>query len=477
MPLSKVFVRPTLRNNDKVSVTACHEVCEMLIDPAINMWADGPNGTLYAYEMCDACEQETFEIDGVTMSDFVYPSYFERFRAPHSAQFDYLKRISRPFEILPRGYALVREGSEIRHLFGSTEKSRAFAKEDRRWHRSEYRIGTHEAGTDAVDTAYADGARRTNFAVNIEGDDLVARNVVCTWFGGPNDHQDSGETASGVNTKENPNILGCSLPMDGFHHAATDGSPIPRLPWNTFVKVRNLANNREISVPLIDLGPSLFAPSGAAIDLTESAFRLIGGSTDRGKIQVDFVIPGAAQYRHAHAMAAEERLPERASHGMSHDMPKPPIKAFIRSPNVSSRNGTKIDMVVLHFTDGPSAQSAINTFRDPNAQVSAHYIIDKNGDIYQMVEDSDKAWHAKAANPRSIGIEHVALPGEHMAAAQEASSVALVRWLIATYDVSLENIKGHRFAPGNIGTTDCPDHLFGDATEAAVKQWVERQFA
>jgi hypothetical protein len=30
-----------LRNNDKVSVTACHEVCEMLIDPAINMWADG----------------------------------------------------------------------------------------------------------------------------------------------------------------------------------------------------------------------------------------------------------------------------------------------------------------------------------------------------------------------------------------------------------------------------------------------------
>jgi hypothetical protein len=373
-----------LRNNEKVSVTACHEICEMLIDPAINMWADGPDGTLYAYEMCDACEEETFEIDGITMSDFVYPAYFERFRAPNSVQFDYLKRISQPFEILQRGYSLVREGREIRHIFGSSEKSRAFAKEDRRWHRSEYRAGSHEASTGAgTDTVYAQAARRTDFAVNIEGDDLVVRNVVCTWFGGPNDPQDSGETASGVNTKENPNILGCSLPMDGFHHSTTDGSPLPRLPWNTFVKVRNLANSREISVPLIDLGPSLFAPSGAAIDLTESAFRLIGGNTDRGKIQVDFVIPGAAQYRHTHAMSSEERLPERASHGMSHDVPKPAIKAFIRSPNVSSRNGTKIDMVVLHFTDGPSAQSAINTFRDPNSQVSAHYIIDKNGDIYQ----------------------------------------------------------------------------------------------
>jgi len=307
------------------------------------------------------------------------------------------------------------------------------------------------------------------------------RKATCTWFGGPNDDQDSGETASGINTRGNPNILGCSLPMDGFNNASTDGSPIPRLPWKTIVQVKNLANGRTISVPLIDLGPSLDAASGAAIDLTEAAFRMLGGDVNRGHIDVDFVISGGVKFMdrsgrmRTHAMA-EDRLPERAAHGMSHDVPKPPVKEFIRSPNFSSRNGTKIDMIVMHFTETSTASSAINTFLDQSSQVSAHYIIDRNGDIYQMVDDDRKAWHAKAANPRSIGIEHVALPDQEMSPAQEASSAALVAWLLSTYDVPTENIKGHRFAPGNPGTTDCPSHLFGAATEEAVAEWVAKHF-
>src|ERR1700730_15858514 len=50
------------------------------------------------------------------------------------------------------------------------------------------------------------------------------------------------------------------------------------------------------------------------------------------------------------------------AHGVSHGIPKPSIKQFIESPNHSSRNGRAIDMIVLHFTDGPSAKSAINHF-------------------------------------------------------------------------------------------------------------------
>jgi N-acetyl-anhydromuramyl-L-alanine amidase AmpD len=165
------------------------------------------------------------------------------------------------------------------------------------------------------------------------------------------------------------------------------------------------------------------------------------------------------------------------AHGLSHGISKPPVKQFIESPNHSSRNGRTIDMIVLHFTDGPSASSAINHFRQQSSQVSAHYIIDRNGDIYQMVRDSDKAWHAKGANPRSIGIEHVALPDQHMTDDQEKSSVALIKWLIATYSIQTSNILGHRFAPGNIGTTNCPSHLFGAATKAAVDEWVTRHFS
>jgi hypothetical protein len=59
---------------------------------------------------------------------------------------------------------------------------------------------------------------------------------------------------------------------------------------------------------------------------------------------------------------------------------------------------------------------------------------------------------------------------------QEKSSVALIKWLIATYSIPTSNVLGHRFAPGNIGTTDCPSHLFGADTRAAVDDWVARHF-
>ncbi|MGH6834542.1 MAG: hypothetical protein ACREC9_03120 [Methylocella sp.] len=140
LPLSKIFVKTTLEIGDKVSVTACHELAEMLVDPAINLWSDGPNGTLYAYEMCDAVEEEEFSIDGIAMSDFVYPAYFELFRKSNSAQFDYLKRVTKPFQILKGGYSLVRSGRKVVQKFGSKAKERRFQKEDRTQHRTQYRI-------------------------------------------------------------------------------------------------------------------------------------------------------------------------------------------------------------------------------------------------------------------------------------------------------------------------------------------------
>jgi hypothetical protein len=140
LPLSKIFVKTTLSVGDKVSVTACHELAEMMIDPAINLWSDGPLGTLYAYEMCDAVEDEEFLIDGIAMSDFVYPAYFELFHKPKSVQFDYLKKVTKPFQILKGGYSLVRKGTKVTQIFGSKAKERKFQKEDRADHRSQYRI-------------------------------------------------------------------------------------------------------------------------------------------------------------------------------------------------------------------------------------------------------------------------------------------------------------------------------------------------
>src|ERR1035438_1386217 len=54
LPVSKVFVRTTIKNGDLVSVSASHELAEMLVDPAINMMTTGPDPKIiYAYESAD----------------------------------------------------------------------------------------------------------------------------------------------------------------------------------------------------------------------------------------------------------------------------------------------------------------------------------------------------------------------------------------------------------------------------------------
>ena len=153
---------------------------------------------------------------------------------------------------------------------------------------------------------------------------------------------------------------------------------------------------------------------------------------------------------------------------------KPVIKSFIESPNYSWRNGAGIDMIVLHCTASATVEGTISWFLDRESQVSAHYLVDTNGDIYQMVRDECSSWHAKAMNARSIGIEHVGAGIDRLTDAQSRSSAHLVRWLTAAYGIPVANVLGHRFAPGNEGTTDCPGRLFGDATAEAVVEWVSR---
>ncbi len=81
-PVSKIFVKTTLAGNELVSVTAAHELFEMVIDPIANLWAEAADGTEYAYEMSDPVEEDTFLVDGVAMSNFVHPSWFEPFKHP-----------------------------------------------------------------------------------------------------------------------------------------------------------------------------------------------------------------------------------------------------------------------------------------------------------------------------------------------------------------------------------------------------------
>jgi hypothetical protein len=137
LPLAMVFVKDVTISGQQVSVVASHELAEMLVDPAVNLWCRGPGDELFAYEVCDVVEEETFEIDGINMSDFVYPAYFEAFRQPGSTKFDFCDRIERPFQILPTGYSQILKDGRVVTEFGSDEKN--FDSEDRLLHRSEFR--------------------------------------------------------------------------------------------------------------------------------------------------------------------------------------------------------------------------------------------------------------------------------------------------------------------------------------------------
>jgi hypothetical protein len=114
LPLGKVFAKTTVDEGGAVSVTASHELLEMLGDPDINLTAElddasGKPSKFYAYEVCDACEDDSFgyKINGVLVSDFVYPAYFESFRTAKSTQFDFGKKITAPFTLLKGGYISV----------------------------------------------------------------------------------------------------------------------------------------------------------------------------------------------------------------------------------------------------------------------------------------------------------------------------------------------------------------------------------
>src|SRR5207249_10437976 len=125
--LSKVFGKSTRAVGQKVSVTACHELAEMLVDPAINLCATGPGGAFYAYETADAVEEVEFTIGGIAMSDFVYPAWFEGFRKANSAQFDHVKKVRRPFQILAGGYMSIFKNGRRTQVFGAPAKARRVA--------------------------------------------------------------------------------------------------------------------------------------------------------------------------------------------------------------------------------------------------------------------------------------------------------------------------------------------------------------
>ena len=116
-----------------------------------------------------------------------------------------------------------------------------------------------------------------------------------------------------------------------------------------------------------------------------------------------------------------------------------------------------ITTIVIHETDG-TWLSAMNWFQNRNSRVSAHYLVRAwDGGIMQFVAESDTAYHARVANPWSIGIEHEysARYGIPHTIAQYRSSAQLVCAIARRYGIPTD--RAHIIGHNEIRGTDHND--------------------
>jgi len=134
-----------------------------------------------------------------------------------------------------------------------------------------------------------------------------------------------------------------------------------------------------------------------------------------------------------------------------------PLAAVLHpSPNFGPRRGSgRPDMLLLHYTGVADAGQAIAWLSRPESQVSAHYVIDEDGRITQLVAESMRAWHAGVAvwagetdiNSASVGIE-IHNPGHELGyrefpEAQLRGLEALSRDIVARHRIRPERVLAH----------------------------------
>lgn len=135
-----------------------------------------------------------------------------------------------------------------------------------------------------------------------------------------------------------------------------------------------------------------------------------------------------------------------------------PLARWTPSPNFDARHAP-IEYIVLHHTACHSAESALATLEshNPQGRVSAHYLVERDGTIYQLVEEAKRAWHAGAGtwagaadlNSRSIGIELDNDGIEPFAAPLVDRLLVLLDDITGRLRIPRRNVIGHAdIAPG-----------------------------
>ncbi|WP_375382145.1 N-acetylmuramoyl-L-alanine amidase [uncultured Sphingomonas sp.] len=141
---------------------------------------------------------------------------------------------------------------------------------------------------------------------------------------------------------------------------------------------------------------------------------------------------------------------------MSDDIPADGSSAITDapSPNHDARTAP-VSMIVLHYTGMESAGAALARLRDPEAKVSAHYLVDEDGAVVRLVDEDRRAWHAGRShwrgitdvNSASVGIE-IVNPGHEFGYrpfpdVQVEAVIRLVHAIKDRHAITRGNIVGH----------------------------------
>jgi beta-N-acetylhexosaminidase len=110
-------------------------------------------------------------------------------------------------------------------------------------------------------------------------------------------------------------------------------------------------------------------------------------------------------------------------------------------------------VIVIHYTESSTFQSVWNTFANdvPDTELHelpatcAHFVIDTDGTIYQLVSLGTMCRHTVGLNWTAIGIEHVGFSDAQVMdnPRQMSSSLRLVRWLRCRFHIEIKNVIGH----------------------------------
>mgnify|MGYP001221559926 CR=1 FL=1 len=130
------------------------------------------------------------------------------------------------------------------------------------------------------------------------------------------------------------------------------------------------------------------------------------------------------------------------------------------SPNFDAR-GRDVDTVILHYTGMKGGAGALARLVDPQAKVSAHYLVEEDGRVFRLVAEGKRAWHAGISswkgesdiNARSIGVE-IVNPGHEWGYrdfpdAQMRAVIALLKDIRTRHNIPATRALGHSdVAPG-----------------------------